>query len=285
MCYGLSVAHSVNKHGEGSHSLLIFPLGHPVEVAGDAGLLKAALGRWPAREQRFDVPPLRFAFAAAEKRPCASEHFEPHPLGFLLNDDNGHAEFTVRSRSGTLSSETLLEALVLTALSWTFFIGVHAACVMRDGRSVILCGDSHAGKSTLAYACTRSGWTFVSDNAVYWSAAPWDVLVSGSASLRLREGAMEIFGLADGRITPVDQGLAHSPTSPTGRFVFLQRRPGPASIQPASSDLAMQYLAQYDTRPDRVYAEDRYRALLRDGAYTLRYEDAWEAVRCLESCV
>lgn len=44
----------------------------------------------------------------------------------------------------------------------------------------------------------------------------------------------------------------------------------------------MEYLAQYDTRPDRAYAEERYRALLSPGVWVMEYEDVWDAVRCLE---
>ena len=278
------MAHSVNKHGDGSHSLLIFPLGHPVELAGsDANLLKTALRRWPAPERRFDVEPLRFSVLPANAACGNAVDFQPHPEGFLLNHESGQAEFTLSSRSGSISTPALLEPLVLTALDWTFFIGIHAACVTRNGRSLLLCGDSHAGKSTLAYACARSGWSFVSDNAVHWSAAPWDVLVTGSPALRLREGAQAMFGLARADVVPADEGLASSLTAPAGKLVFLNRRPGPSSIRTASVNCALEYLAAYDTRPDRQYAEGRYRALLREGTCTLDYEDVWDGVRCLET--
>jgi hypothetical protein len=177
----------------------------------------------------------------------------------------------------------LLEPLVLTALDWTFFVGVHAGCVSRAGRTFLLCGDSHAGKSTLAYACVRFGWTFVSDNALHWAAQPWDVLVSGSASLRLRDGAKAMFELEAGEFVPATHGLASAPTAPTGRCVFLNRRPGPAQVLPCATEKAIQYLAQYDTRPDRAYAEDRYRSLLREGACIMEYDDVWDGVRCLET--
>ncbi|MEO5926375.1 MAG: hypothetical protein ABIR70_21310 [Bryobacteraceae bacterium] len=210
----------------------------------------------------------------------AEVNFLPGLDGFSVQTmSGGHGKFSIESGSGTLSDAALLETVVLTALDWTFFIGVHAACVMRQGRSVLLCGDSHAGKSTLAYACVRSGWKFVSDNSLHWAAAPDDILVSGSASLRLREGSQALFASETRVVTPLDS----SPTAPTGPFVFLQRRPGPAVLQPRSLDLAMQYLAVYDTRPDRTYAEERYRSLLRDGAWTLEYESVWDAVRCLEA--
>src|SRR5260370_9733348 len=43
----------------------------------------------------------------------------------------------------------------------------HAACVARQDRGVLLCGDSGAGKSSLAYGCGRRGWAYLSDDASY----------------------------------------------------------------------------------------------------------------------
>ncbi len=171
-----------------------------------------------------------------------------------------------------------LELLMLTALDWTFFIGVHAACVMRHGQSVLLCGDSHAGKSTLAYACARSGWTFVSDNALHWAASR-SVLVTGSSSLRLRDGSKEMFGLPTGEIMPE----VRASVAPPGPCFFLKRRTGPAAFSAYSELDALRYLGEYDTRPDREYAESAYRELLQPGVRTLEYEDVWDAVRLLET--
>ena len=286
MCYVLKVT----RGGARNPSILIFPLGHPVElVSANRAVSETAASLWPWRSARFDVEPLR---VAVETRTTShAPHpvtFAPHAAGFVV--DAGPAalgEFVIASRSATLSASPaalapMLELLLLTALDWTFFIGVHAACVMRDGRSVLLLGDSHAGKSTLAYACARAGWTFVSDNALHWAAAPWDELVSGSARLRLRDGARAMFSVAENDVNPSQHGMLSATTAPSGPCVFLHRRPGPALCVPRSVQDAMAYLAQYDTRPDRTYAEDRYRELLRHGVHMLEYENAEDAVRCLE---
>ncbi len=271
--------------------MLIFPLGHPVElVSNSRAVSEAAASLWPLGFARFDVEPLRVTVEVKRTGHAPQPGtFAPHAGGFVV--DAGAAalgEFVVASRSAKLSAsaamlEPMLELLVLTALDWTFFVGVHAACVMRDGRAVLLLGDSHAGKSTLAYACARAGWTFVSDNALHWAAAPWDVLVSGSARLRLRDGARAMFSVADNEVIPSEHGMVSATTAPSGPCVFLHRRPGPAVWAQRSDQEAMAYLAQYDTRPDRTYAEDRYRALLQHGVHTLEYEDAEDAVRCLET--
>src|SRR5207253_1577737 len=52
-----------------------------------------------------------------------------------------------------------LDAAVYMMLSHHEVVLVHAACVARRGRGLLLCGSSGSGKSTLAYACARAGWT------------------------------------------------------------------------------------------------------------------------------
>jgi hypothetical protein len=259
----------------------VFPLGHSVEILSSVALEGETL--WPEHAARFDTPPLQFVVEIAPGDDSSPLNFLPAPLGFGVQcGETGQGTFDIATRAGTLrasqaSLARLLETLVLTALDWTFFVGIHAGCVMRAGKSVLLCGDSGAGKSTLAYACSQSGWDYVSDNSLHWASAPHDVLVSGSPEIRLREGARRLFSL-DGAVS-----VPWTPCAPAGPCVFLIRRPGPARLRPHSTQDAMTYFGQYDTRPDRAYAEDRYRALLGHGAWVLEYEDVWDAVGCLET--
>ena len=232
---------------------------------------------------RFDAAPLRFVVEVSPDDESGPLTFLPAPAGFTVAcGEAGRGAFDVATRTGTLhagraSFVPLLETLVLTALDWTFFVGIHAGCVMRGRKSVLLCGDSGAGKSTLAYACSQSGWDYVSDNSLHWATAPHDELVSGSPEIRLREGARRLFSL-DGAVS-----VPWTPRAPAGLCVFLIRRPGPARLRPHSTQDAMTYFAQYDTRPDRAYAEERYRALLEPGVWAMEYEDVWDAVHCLET--
>jgi hypothetical protein len=45
----------------------------------------------------------------------------------------------------------------------TSIIPIHAAALVRDGKAVVLCGPSHAGKSTLAAWLTHRKWGFLTD--------------------------------------------------------------------------------------------------------------------------
>lgn len=44
---------------------------------------------------------------------------------------------------------------------------LHAGCVARDGRGVLLAGTSGSGKSTLTAALVADGWDFLSDDTVF----------------------------------------------------------------------------------------------------------------------
>ena len=44
---------------------------------------------------------------------------------------------------------------------------LHAGCVARGGRGVLLAGTSGAGKSTLTAALVKDGWDFLSDDTVF----------------------------------------------------------------------------------------------------------------------
>lgn len=58
-----------------------------------------------------------------------------------------------------------LDPLGLFTLAQRHAMALHAACVARDGRGILLAGLSCSGKSTLSWACARAGWTFVGDDA------------------------------------------------------------------------------------------------------------------------
>jgi hypothetical protein len=83
---------------------------------------------------------------------------------------------------------TFLECLALTMM--TFGRGathtyVHASAVAKGGRGLIFSGLRESGKSTLAYACARRGFYFVTDDVVYLNEGN-DGLVAWGRPGRLR---------------------------------------------------------------------------------------------------
>ena len=55
-------------------------------------------------------------------------------------------------------------------------VGVHAGCVVREGKAVLLAAPSGAGKSTTTLALAQRGWSLLSDD--------WTFVASTSAGLR-----------------------------------------------------------------------------------------------------
>jgi energy-coupling factor transporter ATP-binding protein EcfA2 len=96
----------------------------------------------------------------------------------------------------------LLGASVVTDL--------HAGCVSKNGKGILLCGDSGAGKTTLSYACARAGWTYTSDDTSYLINRFSVPRVIGHAHrVRFRPAAKELFPeLEDREITPRMEGKA-----------------------------------------------------------------------------
>ncbi|HTF43302.1 MAG TPA: hypothetical protein VK641_05370, partial [Terriglobales bacterium] len=97
-----------------------------------------------------------------------------------------------------------LEATALTLLNCRYVTAVHAACVEIGGQGILLCGESGAGKSSLAFACARRGWKFLSDDSsAIVRSRRGRVVVGNPHQMRFRESATELFPqLKDQRVTP-----------------------------------------------------------------------------------
>jgi hypothetical protein len=178
------------------------------------------------------------------------------------------------------------------------------ALVARGNRGVLLSGDSFAGKSTLAYACARAGWTFVCDDSSELVLARRDRYAVGNPyGFHLREHARCFFPeLAEWPTTIRPNGkiglevftrtvpIAIAPGSPVEHVVFLNRQEtGPATIRPYSKDQALeqrwQWYGVYGTREMRAAQERCYRRLLEAGVWELRYAHLEDAIVRLERLV
>ena len=111
-----------------------------------------------------------------------------------------------------------LESLAYMLLAQRHVVPVHAGCVAREGRAVLLCGPTQAGKSTLAYACARAGWTYISDDAVFLIPGCGRKVIGRHRHVRFRLDAPRLFPELE-------------------RFVSVERPNGKVSIEVPLEDL------------------------------------------------
>jgi hypothetical protein len=289
---------------------VVFPLGQAVQFfSSSEPALDAAREHWGAWPRLFGEMPLSFHIEVHEGPEASAPPGCRMAEGELLfySDPANLASFSAEVKSGLLrvSSRTLakkrwfvhhfLEALVLTALDTLFFDPLHAACVARNGCGVLLAGDSGAGKTTLAYACAKAGWTLISEEGAHLAGDAERSLVGASRVFHLREGAQRLFPeLEDWPLMPaangklaiqVDAAAAGMKTewrASAGPTVFLSRRAGPAELRPFAPEVALMYFLQTSRRPNREESEKRLRELLSRGCHLLEYERVEDAVAILD---
>lgn len=117
-------------------------------------------------------------------------------------------------------------------------VELHAACVARDRRGLVLIGPSGSGKSTLAMAMTEAGFSFLSDDRVFCSHKEGRLLAWGMPRpLKLRREAAAWFEQLRDREPLVQDGELVFHCEPNKQFgrqpvsgcephllVFLERR-------------------------------------------------------------
>jgi hypothetical protein len=69
-------------------------------------------------------------------------------------------------------------------------IQIHGAAVEREGKAVIFCGDSYAGKSTMTFHLIRRGWRFFTDEVILLDPETMRVRPF-HRNLLVRQGALE----------------------------------------------------------------------------------------------
>lgn len=291
--------------------MIVYPLGYPVDlVTNSEAVLVAASKSWGGWPELFDQPAMRFEIEVHGRSGAPGAPTFEAPAGWLMfpGDCNNFAAFDLECRTGYLviGEEALrdeagfrhhwLEALVLTALDSVFFTPLHAACVARDGAGTLLCGDSGAGKSSLAYACARRGWTLVSDDAFHLAPGPERMGVGGSNLIHLRDPARALFPELDSmdagtapngkqaiEIDAAAEGFLTARHAFAARCFFLRRRPGPPAVRPFSTCAAIQYFLKYLFPRDTTSAERRLREFLSTDPCLLEYERIEDAIMVLES--
>jgi hypothetical protein len=300
---------------------MLFPLGFPMRVRTNSEeVLRLCRIKWGSFEQEVDSEPMEthihvIETTARECPPAPAIHVLENMLLVSADADNvcvvqiprGKTRMVVSSASiahPAYFSQRFLEAAAAGQIWTRLATPIHAGCVAIDGRGLLLCGDSGAGKTTLSYACARAGWQFISDDTSYLIHNQTGRRVLGDChQVRFRPSAAELFPeIAGADITPRMNGKP-SVELPTSMFptieatrgaevdfiVFLNRRDPQeiADLVPYRRDVARWYMRQNlfgrgDTKLAQFAAIER---LLQAEVLELRYQSLDWAIGRLERLV
>jgi hypothetical protein len=299
---------------------LYHPLGFSIEVITNSEeVLVAAEESWGGLRGAFREPALELRIALGEGR---SGLCPPPPVyrgqGHLLSIVADSQNFAVCDREQGFAFAWVdrdaverraylryhfLEAIALSLLASSYVTLLHAACVELAGHGVLLCGNSGAGKSSLAFACARAGWRYISDDASYLVRKGGGRLVVGNShQVRFRPSAIELFPELEGlSITPraagkpsIELPTALMPDVTTARqstveyIIFLNRvEPDVPELLPFLKQLAMEWASQSqtDTGASDEQQVASIRELLNAQLFELRYCTLDRAVAQLESLI
>lgn len=298
-----------------------YPLGFPLEIETNSEeVLVAAAVSWQGFVKLFDTAPIRLRIAVREGHrsdcpPAPLCRVQQH-LVTSIADSRNH---TVTDLAQGFSSIWLtqgavahpnylryffLESTALSHLSTSHTTAIHAACVEFEGTGILLCGDSGAGKSSLAYACARAGWTFVTDDGSFVVNHRRDRLVVGNCyQARFRPSAVELFSELNGKevtqralvgkpsielSTAPLCNIAVSPTSHVNHIVFLNRfQVKRQELVRFPTEVARYSMVQmlYGMEATQSIQRGMIDSLLEGGALELRYTDLDWAVSRLKRLV
>lgn len=300
---------------------LYYHLGFPVEVVTNSQeVLAGAEESWANFRAAFSEPPVQIRIGVLEG---SSSACPPAPIcrsqrnllirvadreNFVVSDMRHGFAFGWLTQAAVANRAYLryhfLEGPAWTLLQPLYLTSIHGACVALEGRGVLLCGDSGAGKSSLAYACARRGWTFLSDDSTCLVRKRHGRVVVGNPhGMRFRESAVQLFPeLKNQRLTrrlsgdmaielPTSSmpGVAITYECSVDYIVFLNRiEPDPSGLSHFPKDRALQWFERvvcYGEEDVRIAQRASLRNLLAADVFELHYSELGAAVRQLESLV
>ncbi len=305
------------------HHAVYHPHGFPARIeTNHPAVLEAANTSFNGLPPRFDTPPVVLRIVVS---PSQNETLPPAPtfraqrhLFHLVAGAANYACCDLDSGFGAawlaastaLAPEYLryyfLEAMALTLVEARHLLSLHAACVARHGRGLLLCGDSGAGKSSLAFACALDGFTYIADDcASLVRAHPTRSVIGSPHLIRFRDTAAALFPelaahtpclRANGDLS-IELHTADFPhlhtahESPIDAIILLDRsphHPSPAALHPISLDEARPHLCPIAWPPELSITREREQTFsrLRGAAvYRLLYRGLASAVSRLNQLV
>lgn len=297
-----------------------YPLGYPLEIeTNSTDVIAAAREGWGAFEQMFFEPPVRLCLGVTEGNgdaPLAASviRSREHMMSIVADPENFVVcDFLRGFAFGWVTETTAADHPLLryrfllaggaTLIEQRAFAALHGGLVVRNGCGVMLAGDSFAGKSTLAYACARAGWTYVSDDGTFVLRARDDRYAVGDPySIRLRPDAPRFFpeladrlptvrpnGKAAIELLTADLGLKTALGCHVDHMVWLNRqRLSAARLRCVPQECLLEAWAQYaiyGTKEVRAAQRRCHERMLRAQLWELQYSDLDDAVARLERLV
>lgn len=295
---------------------MFFPLGFPVEIATNSEAVLAAAERaWGNFQAGHVATPVSLCLTVtAHDGPLPPARPKFRTLSHLMSivvDSRNHVicDFSRGCAFGWVTRSVaeqpqflrlrFLEPAVMTLVVAAHLAPVHGALVTRQGVGIALCGDSFAGKSTLAYACARSGWTLICDDGTFLIRGSADRFAVGNPyNMRFREDARRLFpelagcvvGLRPNGAMGIEVNTSQMPVSTsTGcsidHVIFLRRSSsGRATMNRYDRGEALQWLernVRYGPEDLQAAQRQAYRRLLDAGLWELHYSDLLDAVEVL----
>src|SRR5215469_1692814 len=297
-----------------------YPLGFPLELETNSlEVIAAAEEGWSEFSQAFDAPPLRLCIGVTDAEEtvltlksvfATRDHLASlfaDPQNFIVCDFHKDFAFGWVTR-GVAEDHSLLRYRFLLPAAFMMveqkaLAPLHAALIAKDGVGVMLCGESMAGKSTLAYACARAGWSFVTDDGTFLVRGESDRYALGDfPNLRLREDAVQLFPELANRLAVVRPNGKIALEIPTRELpirtvrghsvdhvVYLDRGDySGAALEPYPRERAIEEWKQYapfGTSAVRRAQLQCHHRLLNAGMWNMKYSQLADAIARLERLV
>ena len=291
------------------------PMGFPLRLATNSrDVMEAAAESWDQWQPEFAVDPVEMRVLVDAEGELASVprfrmqghliHMVGDSYNFAAADSEAlFASICVSEKTAADHSWLrwfFMENTAYLLLCQRYLTAIHAACVARNDTGIMLCGGSNAGKSTLAFACARAGFTYVADDCTYLLIGSTDRIALGRPhQIRFRDDAVRHFPEIEGwskRARPNGKISIEVPTRafpnihtatrhPIGRIVFINRgSEGHARLEPMPHGDALALLLRdmpsYGEEVNALY-EKTVETLLEVPAFRMHYRSLDDAIRLL----
>lgn len=299
------------------HRAVFYPMGFPLEAETNSPEVIAALRKsWHIFPSQFSEEPLRMSVGVSPghgQEPPAPPllRSRSHLLSIVSDADNFlTCDLSRGFIFGWVTNQLLenesffryhfLDVSVLTAIQQLHLAPVHAGLVARNGQGVALCGNSSAGKSTMAYACARAGWTFVADDATFLLRKRPDRYAIGNPhTIHFRENARDLFpelshyvcGTRSNGKFGIEASTRNLPIATAAgcsieHVVFLNRNGSRvAQLKPRRQVRAIDWCSRFAEWGDdgaRSHQAEAYRRLAECSVWEMEYRDLESGVARLE---